>query len=232
MEDVGEAYTLTNWLHVDDVPRHLPIRRISSPPADFKPPIGWRKRITLCTALGCLSVTSDEGRRAGGGATSSSRHLRRRRFEPRDRRQGDGDSNPRPPSIRPRLRPRTQEDCRPLIELCGLLVQHLVIEMQSTYWAMSRHFKELERHLKEEYERGWKKMRRDARMNIRRWKHRCLAYIFNNVFFMLRKACTNKKITQSVFVPIDRWRRLRRRSTPRQRRPLRRRRGKGEDHSR
>ena len=195
VEDVGEAYTLTNWLHVDDVPRQ------PSDPADIIATGGlqtpdWVEKAyhTMYCARLPQRHERGEGWRAGGGATSRFKAPSVGvDFEPRDRALKATEIRTLEATVEyvTRLRPRTQEDCRPLIELMAALLRHLVIEMQSTYWAMSRHFKELERHLKEEYERRvGKKMRRDARINIRRWPSRIY---LNNVFFMFRvKACTNK----------------------------------------
>ena len=157
MEDVGEAYSIADWLHVDDVPRQ------PSDPADIVATGGlqtpdWVEKAYHTMYCARLPQRRERGYggRADGGATSRFKAPSVGvDFEPRGRALKAMEIRTLEATIEyvTRLRPRTQEDCRPLIELMAALLQHLVIEMQSTYWAMSKHFKELEGSLKEEYER-------------------------------------------------------------------------------
>ena len=153
VEDVGEAYTLTNWLPLDDVPKvpDDPDALVATAGGLHTPE--WVE--TAYNTLYCARVPNNNGE----GATP----WKAQKFLSPGVGVGFQKGNPlKEGEIRTleatigyvaRLRPRTQEDARPLIELMAALLQHLVIEVQSTYWSLSRHFESLKRDMMIDFER-------------------------------------------------------------------------------
>ena len=154
VEDVGDAYTLNNWLHLDDVPKLPDDPNVLTATAGGLHTPGWVE--AAYHTLYCARVP------AGGHMMGATPWNAQKFLSPgvgvgfqKGNALKEGEIRTLEATIGyvARLRPRTLEDARPLIELMAALLQHLVIEMQSTYWSLSNHFDALKKSMEEDFNR-------------------------------------------------------------------------------